>query len=188
MSIDSSIVKEAERCLQCKNPLCRQGCPNKTEISEMIQLLLSGNIADAGNMLFENNPLSAICSIICPHEKFCEGHCVLGRKGEPVKISKIEKAISDQFLKACLIDKADERKLQKVAVIGSGPAGLTVAIKLATAGYNVTIFESEEKIGGILQYGIPDFRLSKDILKKIKNILLKLDVKNPPQYHDWAIL
>ena len=110
---------------------------------------------DAGKELFENNPMSVICSIVCNHEQQCAGNCVLGRKGNPVHFSSIENYISDTYLDRMEIPKT-EKKGKRVAVIGAGPAGLTATVILAKAGYDVTIFEWKDKIGGIMQYGIPD--------------------------------
>ena len=109
----------------------------------------------AGEILFANNPMSAVCSTVCNHENQCEGHCVLGRKSSPIHFSSIENFISDSYLDRMEVPKI-EKNGKKVAVIGSGPAGITVAIKLALAGYKVTIFEERSKIGGMLQYGIPN--------------------------------
>lgn len=173
------IVEEAHRCLQCKIPQCQKGCPVSTPVSEVIRLLIDGEIETAGEKLFMNNPLSVVCSLICPHEKFCEGHCVMGKKGSPIHFSSIESYISEYYL-----DKVDirppARNHQRIAVVGSGPAGITVAFVLALKGYDITIFESEEKIGGVMQYGMPDFRLPKLILEKIKKTLLKMNIKIRP--------
>jgi glutamate synthase (NADPH/NADH) small chain len=146
----------------------------------MIRLLLDGKMREAGKMLFENNPLSVICSSICPHENFCEGHCVLGHKSAPVQISDIEHYISGYYLDQYVPEKPEVRRSGRIAIIGSGPSGLTVAFILAAKGYDVTIFESKDKIGGVLRYGIPDFRLPKDLLDKLKKRLLALGVKFRP--------
>ena len=181
VTMKKEIVAEAERCLQCKRPQCRKGCPLGTPINEMVKLLLEGKMEKAGALLFENNPLSIICSMICPHENFCEGHCVLGRKGNAVRVSSIENYISSNYIDRFQPVKPSRNGSgDKTAVIGSGPAGITVALILALQGYDVTIFESEEKIGGILEYGIPEFRLPKDRLKKLKALLLHLGVKIRP--------
>lgn len=159
------IVTEAERCLNCKKPLCQQGCPVHTPIPQIIQLFKQGKVMEAGEILFQNNPMSAICSIVCNHEKQCAGNCIRGRKDTPVHFSSIENYISDMYLDRMTIEKP-EPKSKRVAVIGSGPAGMTVAIQLAMKGYPVTIFEWEDKIGGIMQYGIPEFRLPKSVLDR----------------------
>lgn len=159
------VIDEAKRCLNCKNPRCRQGCPISTNIPEMIQLLLDQDISTAADMLFENNPLSVICSLVCDHEKQCEGHCVRGIKGSPVHISTIENYISDSCFERIKM-KMEPSNGKKVAVIGAGPAGLTIAIVLASKGYKITVFEVREKIGGIMRYGIPEFRLPKSILDR----------------------
>ena len=173
------VVKEAHRCLQCKVPRCRTGCPINTSIPEMIRLFRENRLNDAGKMLFENNPLSVVCSLVCDHEKQCEGHCVLGVKGAPVHISSIENYISDTYLDR-LEWKREPEKGQKVGIIGSGPAGITIAIILQQRGYDVTIFESKEKIGGVLRYGIPAFRLPKEILDRYKDQMRKLGIKIRP--------
>lgn len=173
------VIEEANRCLQCKNPRCRKGCPVNTSIPEIIQMLLDGKIKKAGETLFNNNPLSVICSLVCPHENQCEGHCILGVKGNPIQISSIENYISDYYLNSITFEK--EKKLEKkVAIVGSGPAGITIAFMLSLKGYDVTIFEAHDKIGGVLQYGIPYFRLPKDILEKLKEKLIELGVKIRP--------
>lgn len=173
------ICEESSRCLQCKKPLCEEGCPVGTPIREMIHLVQENKINKAGEMLFENNPLSVICGIVCPHESFCEGHCILDRKGNPIHIGTIENYISDYYL-----DKVEANVPvnpdKKVAIIGSGPAGLAAAILLAREGFSITIFESHEKIGGVLRYGIPEFRLPKSLLDRYAKLLEKLDVKVRP--------
>ena len=173
------VVNEARRCLNCKKPLCRTGCPINTPIPEMIQSFLNGGIREAGEMLFSNNPLSLICSLVCDHEKQCEGHCILGKKGMPVHISSIENYISDNYFDKLRIPCEPKRNM-RAAVIGSGPAGITIAILLAQKGYDVTIFESRERIGGVLRYGIPEFRLPKSILDRYKAELLTLGIKVRP--------
>ena len=173
------VVKEAERCLQCKKPLCRTGCPINTSIPEFIGLFRNGNIDEAGKVLFENNPFSIVCSIVCDHDAQCEGHCILNNKGVPINVSSIENYISSYYF-----DKYDPEPVKpngmKAAIIGGGPAGITVALLLATKGYYVTIFESREKLGGVLRYGIPEFRLPHTILDKYKDKLTKLGVHIRP--------
>lgn len=181
------IIDEANRCLGCKKPMCRQGCPIHTSIPQIIQLFKEHKLMEAGEILFENNPMSAICSIVCNHEKQCEGNCVLGRKGNAVHFSSIENYISEMYLDRMQITKALP-KGKKVAVIGAGPAGLTAAILLAKKGYDVTIFEWKDKIGGIMQYGIPEFRLPKNIFDKYEKILTQLGVRFRPNTTIGAVL
>lgn len=157
------ILDEANRCLNCKKPMCQQGCPIHTPIPTVIQLMKNGKLDEAGKMLFENNPLTTVCSLICNHENQCEGHCVLGRKGAPVHFSAIEHYISETYSTKMVRGPAPSNGI-RTAIIGAGPAGLTIAVELARKGYQVTIFESKDKIGGILRYGIPEFRLPKSIL------------------------
>lgn len=173
------VIDEANRCLNCKKPMCRQGCPIQTPIPMMIKEFKEGDLNEAGEMLFSNNPMSMICSLVCNHEKQCEGHCVLGRKGEPVHISSIENYVSDTYFDKMKIECAPSNG-KKVAVIGAGPAGITIAIMLTKKGYEVTIFDARDKIGGVLQYGIPDFRLPKTILERYKKKLREIGIKIRP--------
>ena len=159
------IVAEANRCLNCKNPRCQQGCPVHTPIPTIIQMFKEGKLMEAGQRLFENNPMSAVCAIVCNHEKQCAGNCIRGIKDTPVHFSSIEQYISDMYLDRMEIQRP-AKKDKRAAVIGCGPAGMTVAIKLAQAGYPVTVFEWKGRIGGLLQYGIPEFRLPKSFLDR----------------------
>ena len=167
------VMDEANRCLQCKVPQCQKGCPINTNIPEAIRLLKENRLNDAGKMLFENNPLTTVCSLVCNHEKQCEGHCVLGRKGAPVHFSVIENYISSTYANQMTNGPAPSNGM-RVAIIGSGPAGITIAIILARYGYQVTIFEGKDKIGGVLRYGIPEFRLPKSVLDDIEYRHLEL--------------
>ena len=173
------VIDDAKRCLQCKVPLCSKGCPVNTPIKDAIHLLLDNKVEQAGKLLFDNNPLSIVCCHICPQENQCEGHCVLGKKGMPVHISAIERYISDYYLNVFEPETTTESR-GKVAVIGSGPAGITIAFLLAKINYGVTIFEGNDKIGGILRYGIPEFRLPKRVLDQLKDVLLAVGVKIRP--------
>ena len=170
--------REASRCLNCKNPLCMQGCPVSINIPAFIQEIKNGNIEEAGKILMTYTSLPAVCGRVCPQETQCEGKCILGIKGEAVAIGKLEKFVGDYLLKNPIEIKVPEKNGHKVGVIGSGPAGLTVAGDLAKMGYEVTIFEALHKTGGVLTYGIPEFRLPKDevVQKEIENIK-KLGVK-----------
>ena len=156
-------MEEANRCLQCKNPRCQEGCPIHTNIPEAIRLLKEGRLNEAGWMLFENNPLTTVCALVCNHENQCEGHCVRGIKDAPVHFSVIESYISSTYANQMVKGPAASNG-RKAAVIGAGPAGLTVAIILARKGYKITVFDSRDKIGGVLRYGIPDFRLPDAVL------------------------
>ena len=161
------VMDEADRCLQCKVPQCQKGCPINTNIPKAIRLLKENRLDEAGRMLFENNPLTTVCSLVCNHEKQCEGHCVLGKKGTPVHFSTIENYISSTYANKMTKGPAASNGM-RVAIIGSGPAGITIAIILARYGYQVTIFEGKDKIGGVLRYGIPEFRLPKNVLDDIQ--------------------
>ena len=174
------VMDEANLCLGCKNPRCQQGCPIHTNIPEVIRLLKANKLNEAGRMLFENNPLTTVCSLICNHENQCEGHCVRGIKGSPVHFSVIENYISSTYASQMTQGPAKPNG-KKAAIIGSGPAGLTIAVILARYGYNVTIFESHDKIGGVLRYGIPEFRLPKSVLDDFEYRHLRLkDIKVRP--------
>ena len=157
------VMDEAKMCLGCPKPRCQQGCPIKTDIPNVIKLLKAGNLDAAGWKLFENNPLTTVCSLVCNHEKQCEGHCVRGLKGTPVHFSVIESYISTTFANKMTKGPATPNGM-KAAVVGSGPAGLTIAVLLARWGYDVTIFEARDKIGGMMRYGIPNFRLPDAVL------------------------
>lgn len=145
----------------------------------MIALFKDHRLMEAGQALFENNPMSVVCATVCDHHAQCAGHCVLGIKGSPVQFYEIEKFISDAYLDRMRVTPAPY-KGKNVAVIGSGPAGLTAAIVLARQGYGVTIFEEKDRIGGMLQYGIPDFRLPKTVLDRYKARLLEMGVRIRP--------
>ena len=174
-----NVIAEAKKCLNCKKPLCRTGCPISTPIPQMIHSFLEGDIDAAGKMLFDNNPLSVICSIVCDHGRQCQGHCVRGIKGDPVEVSTIENFISERYLDVVNIECAPKNHI-KVAVIGSGPAGITTAIKMAQFGYDVTIFESKAKIGGVLRFGIPEFRLPKSFIDRYDRLMRGLGIKVRP--------
>lgn len=161
------VMDEANRCLGCKVPQCQKGCPINTPIPEVIRLLKSNHLDEAGRILFENNPLTTVCSLVCNHENQCEGHCVLGRKGAPVHFSTIENYISTTYANKMVQGPKPSNGI-KAAIIGSGPAGITIAIILARYGYDVTIFEGKDQLGGVLRYGIPEFRLPKSVLDDIK--------------------
>ena len=157
------VMDEAQMCLGCPKPRCQQGCPIHTDIPNVIKLLKSGDLDGAGWKLFENNPLTTVCALVCNHEKQCEGHCVRGIKGTPVHFSVIESYISTTFANKMTKGPAKPNGM-KAAVVGAGPAGLTIAVLLARWGYDVTIFEARDKIGGMMRYGIPNFRLPDAVL------------------------
>ena len=173
------ILDEANRCLNCKKPMCQQGCPIHTPIPKVIRTFLDEGLEAAGQILFDNNPLSVVCSLVCDHEKQCEGNCVLGRKSIPVHFSAIENYISDTYLDQMKIECAPKNG-HMIAMIGSGPASISAAILLTKMGYEVTIFEAKDKIGGVLRYGIPNFRLPKDILDRYKKKLQEIGVNIRP--------
>lgn len=163
------------KCLKCKKARCTNNCPIRTPIPEVIQLVESGEVSAAAEMLFLNNPLSAVCSLVCPHEKNCYGNCVSGIKGESIPFYLLEQRLSKNFLQnfeAPTITKNNH----KVAVIGAGPGGITSSILLALQGFSVTLMDAREEIGGVLRYGIPDFRLPKEIVDAYKGVLKKLGI------------
>ena len=173
---------EATRCLHCKNPRCVQACPVSVKIPEFIAKVATGDIAGAAAIIAEDSSLPAVCGRVCPQESQCEGSCILGVKGEPVAIGKLERFVADYSA------TTDTNPVEapatptpgraKVAIIGSGPAGLACASDLAKKGYDVTIFEALHKAGGVLEYGIPEFRLPKDtVLKREIDAVKALGVK-----------
>lgn len=173
------LVLESNRCYLCKNPKCKANCPIDTPIPEIIDLFKDGQIAKAGEILFKNNPLSLVCSIVCPHEDQCTGNCIRGIKDEPVRFCDIERHISKYYLENVRLEKEAELD-ERVAIIGGGPAGITIAFILAQKGYKVTLFDSHDKIGGVLRYGIPEFRLPKSIIDHYEERLIELGVKIRP--------
>lgn len=175
----SSIKQEASRCLKCKKAQCSAHCPVSTDVPKVMELFLNGEIKQAGKLLFINNPLSAVTSVICPHERNCTGHCVLGRKGEPVQFYRVEEYISRFYLETTEIPKIEKNGI-KIAVAGSGPAGITMSLLLLLKGYDVTMFEAQDNIGGVLRYGIPPFRLSRELLDLYKDIMLRMGLHLRP--------
>jgi len=171
--------EEASRCLQCKKPACVQGCPVGVDIPGFIDLLSQGDLTGAIRNLWGKNALPAVCGRVCPQESQCEGQCILGKKGEPVAIGNLERFCADYEREngtGELPPKAAPTG-KKVAVVGSGPSGLTVAGDLIVKGHDVTIFEAFHKPGGVLVYGIPEFRLPKAIVAQEVNFLERLGVK-----------
>ena len=168
-------LDEANRCLSCKNPRCKQHCPISTPIPEVIALYKEGKLKEAGEVLFKNNPLSLVCSIVCPHEDQCRGYCIKGIKDEPVRFHDIETEISTKYLEEMEIENTPKIK-DRVAIVGGGPAGITIAFILSQKGYKVTLFDAHEKIGGVLRYGIPEHRLTNKMIDKIEERLLESGV------------
>lgn len=172
-------VKEASRCLHCKNPKCVEGCPVSINIPEFISHIKENDIEGAAKEIAKYSSLPAVCGRVCPQESQCEGKCVLGIKGEPIAIGKLEKYAAD-WARENNVDVSfkEESNNIKVAIIGSGPAGLTCAGDLAKKGYDVTIFEALHEPGGVLVYGIPEFRLPKEeVVKAEIDNIKKLGVK-----------
>jgi glutamate synthase (NADPH/NADH) small chain len=160
-------LTESKRCLNCKNPSCKKGCPIDNNIPEFIHELSKGNMGNAMALINEKSNLPAICGRVCPHEKQCQGHCVLYAKGKGIEIGKLERFVADFDTEMNLTrERLPQKTRGKVAVIGSGPAGLTVAGDLARMGFNVTIFEGQPEPGGVLMYGIPEYRLPKTVVRK----------------------
>ena len=160
-------VAEAERCLQCRNPTCIEGCPVRVNIPRFIDLLARGEIADAAASLLDDNALPCVTGRVCPQERQCEGRCIRGRKGAPVAIGSLERYVADWAMAHpdALPHPTPGASGRRVAIIGSGPAGLTAAGELARAGHAVTVFEAFHAAGGVLLYGIPEFRLPKGIVE-----------------------
>lgn len=168
-------IVEAKRCLNCKKPTCRMGCPISNNIPEFIHALSQGDLGKASSIIAERSNLPAVCGRVCPHERQCEGSCILGRRGMGIKVGKLERFIADMDGELDLVPpKKAKAQPGKIAVIGSGPSGLTVAGDLAKLGFKVTVFDSQPEAGGVLMYGIPEFRLPKQVIrrevKKIKRL------------------
>lgn len=166
-------IEEAMRCINCKNAQCIKGCPVAIDIPAFIEQVKLGNIAEAYQIISQSSALPAVCGRVCPQESQCEGKCIRGIKGDPISIGKLERFVADWARENGIKpEPAKEKNGKKVAVIGSGPAGLTCAGDLARLGYDVTIFEALHEAGGVLVYGIPEFRLPKEdvVAKEIANV------------------
>lgn len=160
-------IQEAQRCLRCKQPMCKKGCPIENDIPDWIHELSKGNLGNAIKIIRAKSNLPAVCGRVCGHEKQCEGACVLGKTGKHINIGKLERFVADFDAEARLTHEDVAPKSRgKVAVIGSGPAGLTVAGDLARMGFNVEIFEVEPVAGGMLMFGIPEYRLPKEVVRR----------------------
>ncbi|WP_369425570.1 NADPH-dependent glutamate synthase [Methanothrix sp.] len=168
-------LREADRCLGCKKPGCVEGCPVGVEIPQFIDALRRGDADEALRIIKRRNSLPGICGRVCPQEEQCESRCVLSRKDEPVAIGRLERYAADFGHDSRVV--ADDTKGKSVAIVGSGPAGLTCAADLALMGYEVTIFEALHEAGGVLTYGIPEFRLPKSIVKREVDYVRSLGVR-----------
>lgn len=170
---EKEALEEANRCLGCKKPKCREKCPVNIDIPSFIKEIKLGNIAEAARIIGQSSSLPAVCGRVCPQESQCEGQCVLGVKGEALAIGKLERFVADYMIDNNIhVNYEINKNNKKVAVVGSGPSGLTCAGDLAKMGYDVTIFEALHEAGGVLVYGIPEFRLPKDKIVKyeIENV------------------
>ena len=160
-------IQEAQRCLRCKVPQCKKGCPISNDIPDWIHELKKGNLGNAISIIRTKSNLPAVCGRVCGHEKQCEGACVLGKKGQHINIGKLERFIADFDAENHLThEDLSEKNRGKVAVIGSGPAGITVAGDLSRMGFAVEMFEMEHQCGGVLRYGIPEYRLPKEVVAR----------------------
>lgn len=178
------IKNEAKRCLNCKNPSCIKACPLEMEIPQFIKCVCDGDLESAYQIVSKSNYLGYVCGMVCPHEKQCQGSCVRNIKKEPVQIGKIESFICEYGLKNLDMNiEIGPVSKEKVAIVGGGPSGLTCAYELRKKGYDVTIFEKNDYLGGILMYGIPEYRLTKSIVNRlIVNMTAGLNVKNNVTY------
>ncbi len=171
-------LMEANRCLQCKNPRCVTGCPVNIRIPEFIKCIKEDNVKGAYEVISEDSSLPSVCGRVCPQERQCEGSCIKGIKGDAISIGALERYVADEAIKNGYFEIKDVKKNgKKVAIVGSGPAGITCASELVKNGFDVTIYEVLHKTGGVLTYGIPEFRLPKEIVKKEVDNLIRLGVK-----------
>ncbi len=171
---------EADRCLQCKRPFCVDGCPVQIDIPGFIQAVADDDMFEAYRIITEENPLPAVCGRVCPQESQCEEKCVLGKKGLPVSIGKLERYVGNWAVRESVCARGEAPKVEprrKAAMIGAGPASIACAQDLALAGIDVTIFEALHTPGGVLKYGIPSFRLPKDVIDEELDKLMKLGVE-----------
>ena len=172
------IKQKAGYCLNCKVKPCSKGCPLENDIPRFIQWIQEKEYKKAYEVLLETTILQPICGRICPHMSQCQGSCVRGIKGNPVSIGELEAFVGDMALKEEYpIPREENKKSKKVAIVGSGPAGLTAAVNLARKGYLVTIFEKHNKLGGLLRYGIPEFRLPKQLLDQWLTYILQVGIE-----------
>ena len=181
---EETAIIEAKRCIQCKKPACIAGCPVDVKIPEFIKEIAEGNFIESAKVLKETNSLPAVCGRVCPQEDQCEKTCILGKKGEPVAIGRLERFAADYERNSGKVSVPAVAKSngKKVAIAGAGPAGLTIAGDLVKLGYDVTIFEALHKSGGVLVYGIPEFRLPKAIVEAEVDGLRNLGVKIETNY------
>ena len=175
---DEEALREANRCMQCKNPRCMTGCPVSIKIPEFVKYIKEGNIAKAYEIISESSSLPAVCGRVCPQERQCESMCIRGLKGEAIAIGALERYVADYAIKNNLkVGSVKPKNGKTVAIVGSGPAGLTCAGDLVKEGFDVTIYEVLHKAGGVLTYGIPEFRLPKKIVESQVESLKELGVK-----------
>ena len=175
---DKEALAEANRCLQCNNPRCVKGCPVNIMIPEFIKCIKESNLEGAYEVISRSSSLPAVCGRVCPQEKQCEAMCIKGLKGDAISIGALERYVADNALeKNYIVSDKKKKNGKKVAIVGSGPSGLTCAGELARNGFKVTVFEVLHKAGGVLTYGIPEFRLPKNIVEKEVEKLKKLGVE-----------
>lgn len=172
------VVAEAQRCLECKNPLCEMKCPVYVNIKELVRLIAEARFKEAYFLAMKDNPIPGIAGRVCPQEEQCEGACIMGKTGDAINIGKLEAFVADWARENGIVEEVKVKDLpQKVAIVGSGPAGISCAVDLRKKGYQVTMFEALHTAGGVMQYGIPAFRLPKDIVDYELRFLEKMGVK-----------
>ena len=176
--MNDEIKAKAEYCLNCKNKPCTKGCPLGNDVPRFIECIRNEDYKKAYEVLLETTILQPICGRICPHMSQCQGSCIRGIKSKPVSIGELEAFVGDMALKENYeITKNNEKRNEKIAIVGGGPTGITAAVNLARKGFNVTIYEKYSKLGGLLRHGIPEFRLPRTLLDKWINYILQVGIE-----------
>ncbi len=179
--MNNFLTNETNRCLLCKKARCSSACPANTAVPDCIRLFKEGQYEEAGALLFRNNPFSVISSKVCDWSRFCFGHCILNHKQMPIHWYEVEQFVSEQYLMNYHPEQIKKEKDKKIAIVGAGPAGMTAAIKLREKGYHITLFDANQALGGVLRYGIPEFRLQRRFILEFDRILKEYGIIFQPR-------